>query len=43
MKQISKNKEEKRVYKAPALIVVELTGTNVLAASPLYPGTGDPE
>jgi hypothetical protein len=43
MKQISKNKEEKRVYKTPSLIVVELDNTNVLAASQLYPGTGDPE
>ena len=43
MKQMSENKEVKKVYIKPASKTVELDNTNILAASPLYPGSGNPD
>lgn len=43
MKAMNEQNVEKRVYMKPASKSIELDNTNILAASPLQPGSGNPD
>lgn len=43
MKQMKQKENQKKAYEAPSLNVIKLENRHMLAASPLYPGSGGPD